>query len=332
MTRRPSCANSSTTSAAVPSMHGSDIADGRSRFDDALWRNLEDTGLARLTSTPDLGAGRPNSRSCFADWPGTPAPSRSPKPICSPPGSAPKAGLTLPDAGRLTVAIADADSQRRPDQRHRDRRAVDAGVVRNRVGGPHIRGALRRFGTCRGRGDRGRPQSRRRATRPSQLRPTRRAVLRRTIPSVHAELLRRGAWARCVQIIGAMDAAAELSVAHTRERVQFGRPLSKFQSVQHALAAMAGEIERARAATTMAVAAASDHGFAATQTDYAVTVAKVVLGRVVRPRHHDRPSAPRRDRRDRRTPTLAGHDAGTELGQPNSAAPHTMPADWAAWR
>ena len=102
-------------------------------------------------------------------------------------------------------------------------------------------------------------------------------------PSVHAELVRRGAWARCVQIIGAMDAAAELSVAHTRERVQFGRPLSKFQSVQHALAAMAGEIERARAATTMAVAAASDYGFGATQTDYAVTVAKVVLGRVVGP-------------------------------------------------
>ena len=27
------------------------------KFDDALWRTLEETGLARLTSTPDLGAG-----------------------------------------------------------------------------------------------------------------------------------------------------------------------------------------------------------------------------------------------------------------------------------
>ena len=102
-----------------------------------------------------------------------------------------------------------------------------------------------------------------------------------SIPAVADELTRRGAWARCVQCIGALDAAAELSVAHTRERVQFGRPLSKFQAVQHSLAQMAGEIERARAATELAVAAATDHGFDRPQTDYAVTVAKVVLGRVV---------------------------------------------------
>jgi acyl-CoA dehydrogenase len=46
---------------------------------------------------------------------------------------------------------------------------------------------------------------------------------------------------------------------------------------------MAGEIERARAAVTLAVAAACDYGFDAAQTDYAVTVAKVVLGRAVGP-------------------------------------------------
>jgi acyl-CoA dehydrogenase len=100
-------------------------------------------------------------------------------------------------------------------------------------------------------------------------------------PALADELTRRGAWARCVQIIGALDAAAELSVAYTQERVQFGRSLSRFQAVQHSLAGMAGEIERARAATTLAVNAAADYGFAAPQTDYAVTVAKVVLGRVV---------------------------------------------------
>lgn len=95
------------------------------------------------------------------------------------------------------------------------------------------------------------------------------------------ELLHRGAWARCVQIIGALDAAVEFSVAHTREREQFGRPLSAFQAVQHALAAMAGEVERARAATNLAVAAVADHGFASPEAEYAVTVAKVTLGQVV---------------------------------------------------
>ena len=101
--------------------------------------------------------------------------------------------------------------------------------------------------------------------------------------AVGDELVRRGAWARCVQTIGALDAAADLTVAHTRERQQFGRPLAAFQAVQHSLAAMAGEIERARAATTLAIAAAADYGFDSAKTDYAVTVAKVAVGRAVEP-------------------------------------------------
>jgi acyl-CoA dehydrogenase len=83
------------------------------------------------------------------------------------------------------------------------------------------------------------------------------------------ELTRRGAWARCNQIVGVLDAACDLTVAHTAERVQFGRPLNKFQAVQHSLAAMAGEIERGRAATALAIAAATDYGFDHPATDYA---------------------------------------------------------------
>ena len=84
-----------------------------------------------------------------------------------------------------------------------------------------------------------------------------------------------------MQIIGALDAARDLTVAHTSERVQFGRPLCKFQAVQHSLAEMAGEIERARAATELAITAATDFGFDSAATDYAVTVAKVATGRAV---------------------------------------------------
>jgi acyl-CoA dehydrogenase len=102
-------------------------------------------------------------------------------------------------------------------------------------------------------------------------------------PSLYDELIRRGAWSRCVQIVGALDIARDLTVAHTGERVQFGRPLRSFQSVQHSLAVMAGEVERARAATALAVAAATDHGFGSAATDYAVTVAKVAVGRAVNP-------------------------------------------------
>jgi acyl-CoA dehydrogenase len=102
-------------------------------------------------------------------------------------------------------------------------------------------------------------------------------------PALGAELARRGAWSRCVQTIGVLDAAAALSVQHTRQRVQFGRPLSTFQSVQQSLAGMAGEIERARAAVELAVAAAAEHGFDSAYTEYAVTVAKVAVGRAVGP-------------------------------------------------
>lgn len=100
---------------------------------------------------------------------------------------------------------------------------------------------------------------------------------------VYDELVRRGAWCRSVQIVDAFDAAAELTAAHTRERIQFGRPLKAFQAVQHSLAGMLGEVERARAATALAVAAASDHGFDSQQTDFAITVAKVAVGRAVAP-------------------------------------------------
>ncbi|WP_347338838.1 acyl-CoA dehydrogenase family protein [Mycolicibacterium sp. P9-64] len=95
--------------------------------------------------------------------------------------------------------------------------------------------------------------------------------------------MRRGAWARCVQILGAFSAAADLTTKHIGERQQFGRPLSKFQAVQHSLAAMLGEIERSRAATALATAAASDFGFDSRRADYAVTAAKVAVGRAVGP-------------------------------------------------
>ena len=46
---------------------------------------------------------------------------------------------------------------------------------------------------------------------------------------------------------------------------------------------MSGELERARAAATLATAAAADFGFDSPQADYAVTVAKVAVGRAVAP-------------------------------------------------
>jgi len=101
--------------------------------------------------------------------------------------------------------------------------------------------------------------------------------------AVADELARRGAWARCVQIVGAFDAAVALTVSHVGERKQFGRALDAFQAVQHSLATLVGDVERSRAATTLATYAAVDHGFGSAQADYAVTAAKVAVGRAVGP-------------------------------------------------
>ncbi len=250
------------------------------KFDDAAWATLEETGLSRLTSTPDLDAGpvevaavlRGLARHAVA------APIAETDLLAA--WLATAAGVEVSESGPLTIAIADATvtdgrvvgtAARVPWTR-----AASTVVLAIRMDDGLLVGAAKpddltiRDGYNLG----GEPRD------DIEFELFAEDFAPVATP-VAEELTRRGAWARCVQIIGALDAAAELSVAHTRDRVQFGRPLSKFQAVQHSLAGMAGEIERARAATTLAVVAAADHGFVAPQTDYAVTVAKVVLGRVV---------------------------------------------------
>ncbi len=250
---------------------------GAEEFDQALWRNLEETGLSRLTASEEAGpAEAAIVLSGLARHAGAVPIAETDLLVAWLAGAA---GVAIPDTGPLTVAIADATAAggrvsgtatdvpwprsapvllaaRTADALHVA--VVDATEVidaHNLAGEP--RGA---FGFDL---------------------PVEKTT--RLDPAVFDELVRRGAWARCVQIVGVLDAAAGLTVGHTRERQQFGRPLSAFQAVQHSLAAMSGEIERARAATTLAIAAAADYGFGSVRADYAVTVAKVAVGRAVEP-------------------------------------------------
>jgi alkylation response protein AidB-like acyl-CoA dehydrogenase len=62
------------------------------------------------------------------------------------------------------------------------------------------------------------------------------------------------ALARSAQIIGALEAALGLTIAFAEQRVQFGRPLSKFQAIQHLLSEMGAETAAACAATNAAIA------------------------------------------------------------------------------
>ncbi|BBX10530.1 acyl-CoA dehydrogenase family protein [Mycolicibacterium aichiense] len=238
-------------------------------FDSVAWKNLQDAGLTRLTSDPESGGGPTESAvvlralarhavtvplaetDVLAAW------------------LAAKAGLAVPDRGPLTIAIGNTGARTVSGVPYAG--AAGAVVVALRDGAALAVAITDPATVETGHNLGGEP-------RDTIAVPGDGLV---TLDGAAEELARRGAWVRCIQALGALDAAVEFSVAHTREREQFGRPLSAFQAVQHTLASMAGEVERARAATELAVAAVAVHGFDSAQADYAVTVAKVVLGRVV---------------------------------------------------
>ncbi|MBX6377451.1 MAG: hypothetical protein IRY95_02790 [Clostridia bacterium] len=64
-----------------------------------------------------------------------------------------------------------------------------------------------------------------------------------------------GALARSALMAGALERVLELSVGYAGERVQFARPIGRFQAVQQQLAVLAGEVAAAGVAAEAAAAA-----------------------------------------------------------------------------
>ncbi|MFT4098284.1 MAG: acyl-CoA dehydrogenase family protein [Rhodoblastus sp.] len=76
---------------------------------------------------------------------------------------------------------------------------------------------------------------------------------------VNTETLRAfGAAMRANQIAGALSRALELTLQYASERVQFGKPIAKFQAIQHNLAMLAAHSAAANAAADMAAEAAAN--------------------------------------------------------------------------
>jgi acyl-CoA dehydrogenase len=67
------------------------------------------------------------------------------------------------------------------------------------------------------------------------------------------EIFHIGALTRSVMMAGALEKTIELAVNHTTERSQFGRPIHRFQAIQHQLAHLAGEVAAANTAANGAV-------------------------------------------------------------------------------
>jgi acyl-CoA dehydrogenase len=80
---------------------------------------------------------------------------------------------------------------------------------------------------------------------------------------------------RATQIAGGLQAILDLSVRYSTEREQFGRPISKFQAIQHMLAELAAEVVAANSAVDLATGAYTEDVAGA---ELVVAVAKVRAG------------------------------------------------------
>ena len=93
------------------------------------------------------------------------------------------------------------------------------------------------------------------------------------LAQANERLLCEGALMRSVQMAGALQRALAYSLQYANDRVQFGRPIGKFQAVQHMLAVLAGHVAASAAAVDAAIEASENE-----PSDFAVAVAKSRAG------------------------------------------------------
>lgn len=87
-----------------------------------------------------------------------------------------------------------------------------------------------------------------------------------------------GAAARSQQMAGALAGALEISLQYCQDRIAFGRPISKFQAVQHNLAQLASEAAAAGVAADGAASAIERYGLTDSRTHFAVAAGKIRSG------------------------------------------------------
>jgi len=107
------------------------------------------------------------------------------------------------------------------------------------------------------------------------------AVAQKTAPAPDldpAAVVRLGAAVRAQQMAGALEHILDQSVQYSLDRVQFGRPIAKFQAVQHNLAQLAGETAAAGAAADAASEAIAQNGISGPIVTAEIAVAKVRVG------------------------------------------------------
>ncbi|KAA1249158.1 acyl-CoA dehydrogenase, partial [Mycobacterium simiae] len=97
--------------------------------------------------------------------------------------------------------------------------------------------------------------------------------------AVVSTLTLKAALIRAIQVCAALDRILQLSIEHSTSRIQFGRPLTTFQAIQHLIADIAAEAALAQAATEAALTAAVSSEWSAPNLDFLVAVARSCAGR-----------------------------------------------------
>jgi len=91
-----------------------------------------------------------------------------------------------------------------------------------------------------------------------------------------SEVFFRGALFRAQEMAGAMERVLEFTVTYAKERIQFGRPIGKFQAVQQQIAALASQ-----AAAGFAVAQSAAESNAEKLSRFEIAAAKARVGEAV---------------------------------------------------
>ncbi|HPU54368.1 MAG TPA: acyl-CoA dehydrogenase family protein [Burkholderiaceae bacterium] len=181
------------------------------------------------------------------------------------------AGLSLPTGRRVTLALA----RREDNQLVADAvaGAVDAQDVLIEVDGRLVLLEVASASAAQRRNTAGEPRTGLRWSGAERL-------LQNSV-AAGQELLLAGAAIRCGQIAGAARRVVDMSVGYANDRVQFGRPIGKFQAVQQQLAVAAEWSAMAAMASRLALAEpgiALPHGRVAAAREVACSAAEQVCG------------------------------------------------------
>ncbi|MEX0428414.1 acyl-CoA dehydrogenase family protein [Nocardioides sp. DS6] len=224
-------------------------------FDAALWDKLDALGLARLTTPEDDGGSGATWHESAALLTEMAAAAVS-LPVAE---HDLLAGWLLRAAGlpvdnrRRTIGLVEWDDEGRPVARAvPSARHADAVVLVSAGDGGRVVAdvALSELEITEGLNLAGEPRDDVRLEPSALTGPV-------VADDVAHELFHRAGLVRAIQVAGALERCLSLTLEHTTTRVQFGRPISRFQAVQHLLADIAAETSLARAAVDAAVRAAA---------------------------------------------------------------------------